>query len=119
MIGKMMMKPKTGETLPIIENPEDKRRTFARKFSEGNQALIISDILKGSRKFAAEWMLVTQKIDDSARWILKPMNFCLNLFGNGKIEITKRGNFKISKIKMQRKGGDNGRKIAQNVAIQN
>lgn len=47
------------------------------------------------------------------------MNFCLNLFGNGKIEITKRGNFKISKIKMQRKGGDNGRKIAQNVAIQN
>jgi hypothetical protein len=75
MIGKMMMRPKTGKTLPIIENPEDKRRTFARKFSEGNQALIISDILKGSRKFAAEWMLVTQKIDDSARWIFEANEF--------------------------------------------
>jgi hypothetical protein len=119
-----LLKQYTGEILPIVENSKDKRRTFANEFSEENQeqllnwlrenqALIISDILKGRGKFAAEWMLVAQKIDDSARWILKPMNFCLNFFGNGKVEITKRGNFKISKITMQRKGGDNGRKTAQ------
>ena len=53
-----------------------------------------------------------QKLDENARWILKPMNYCLNYFGNGEIEITKKGNFKIHKITMQRKGGDGGRKTA-------
>ena len=119
-----LLKQYTGEILPIIENPKDKRRTFANEFSAAsqeqllkwlreNQALIISDILKGRGKFAAEWMLVAQKVANDARWILKPMNFCLNFFGNGEIEITKRGNIKINRITLQRKGGDNGRKTAQ------
>lgn len=119
-----LLKQYTGEILPIIENPKDKRRTFANEFSaesqeqllkwlKENQALIISDILKGRGKFAAEWILVAQKVANDARWILKPMNFCLNFFGNGEIEITKRGNIKINRITLQRKGGDNGRKTAQ------
>ena len=77
-----------------------------------NKSLIVSDILKGQGKFAAEWMLVIQKIDKNARWILKPMNFCMNYFGNGEIEITARGNLKIGRITMQRKGGDGGRDTA-------
>lgn len=79
---------------------------------KNNKALIVSDILKGRGKFAAEWMLVAQKIDNEARWVLKPINYCLNFFGNGEIVITQRGNFRIGKITMQRKGGDNGRKTA-------
>ena len=74
-----------------------------------NKALIVSDILKGRGKFIAEWMLVAQKDNKNSRWILKPMNFCMNHFGNGEVEITKRGNFKIGAITMQRKGGDAGR----------
>ena len=58
-------------------------------------------------------MLVAQKVDKNARWILKPINFCMNYFGNGNIEITKRGNFKIGRITMQRKGGDSGRQTAK------
>lgn len=119
-----MLKKYTGEILPDIPNPKDKRRTFANEFSEESQrtllewlnnhkSLIVSDILKGRGKFSAEWMLVAQKVEGSARWILKPMNYCLNFFGNGQIEITKRGNFKIGRITMQRKGGDGGRKTAQ------
>lgn len=119
-----LLKQYTGEVLPLISNPKDKRRTFANEFSSENQksilnwlinnkTLIISDLLKGRGKFSAEWMLVAQKADNSARWVLKPMNYCLNFFGNGEIEITKRGNFKIGKITMQRKGGDGGRKTAQ------
>lgn len=53
------------------------------------------------------------KSKKNSRWILKPMNFCLNHFGNGTIEITKQGNFKIGRITMQRKGGDNGRDTAK------
>lgn len=119
-----LLKQYTGEILPLVKNPKDLRRTFANEFSKAdqkillswlnnNKSLIVSDILKGRGKFAAEWMLVAQKVDNSARWILKPMNYCLNFFGNGTIHITKRGNFKIGRITMQRKGGDGGRKTAQ------
>jgi hypothetical protein len=119
-----ILKRYTGEEKPTIKKPKDKRRMFANEFSETeqkvilkwlkkNQSLIVSDILKGQGKFAAEWMLVAQKVEKNARWILKPMNFCMNYFGNGDIEITNRGNFKIGRITMQRKGGDGGRDTAK------
>lgn len=119
-----ILKRYTGEEKPSIIKPKDKRRMLAIEFSEDeqkviltwlkkNQSLIVSDILKGRGKFAAEWMLVAQKIEKNARWILKPMNFCMNYFGNGEIEITNRGNFKIGRITMQRKGGDGGRDTAK------
>jgi len=118
-----MLKKYTGDIVPDIENTRDKRRTFANEFNEieqtkilewlnKNKTLIVSDILKGRGQFSAEWMLVAQKTEKNSRWILKPMNFCLNYFGNGEIEISKRGTFKIGKITMQRKGGDGGRKTA-------
>ncbi len=114
----------SGEEKPTIKNPKDKRRMFAFKFDETeqlkavkwlkkNQTLIVSDILKGEGRFAAEWILVVQKASKDAKWILKSMNFCMNHFGNGEIEITKRGNFKIGKITLQRKGGDSGRDTAK------
>ena len=64
----------TGEEKPSIKKPKDKRRMFANEFSEveqkailkwlkENQSLIVSDILKGRGKFAAEWMLVAQKVE--------------------------------------------------------
>ena len=115
-----IIKRYTGEIKPTISNPKDNRRMFANEFSEKeqsnlltwlnqNKSLIVSDILKGRGQFSAEWMLVAQKTNTNSRWILKPMNYCLNYFGNGEIEITKKGNFKIAKIGMQRKGGDGGR----------
>lgn len=118
-----LLKKYTGEILPSIPNPKDKRRTFGNEFEEedrnkilkwlrDNKSLIVSDVLKGRGKFSAEWMLVAQKSESQARWILKPMNYCLNFFGNGEISISSRGTFKIGKITMQRKGGDNGRKTA-------
>ena len=55
-------------------------------------------------------VLVAQKIDKNARWVLKPINFVINYFGSGDIVITKMGNIKIGRITMQRKGGDAGRK---------
>jgi len=118
-----ILKRYTGEESPSIHNPKDKRRMFATEFTskeqnailkwlKNNQSLIVSDILKGRGKFAAEWMLVAQKVSIDARWILSPMNFCLNHFGNGDVIITPRGNFKIGRITMQRKGGDGGRTTA-------
>ncbi len=120
-----ILKHFAGELLPYIKNPKDERRMFMNEFTndeqkfvvdfiKANQSLIISDILKGRGQFSAEWMLVILKVKEKEeKWALKPMNFCLNLFGNGNVEITKQGSIKIGKITIQRKGGDGGRKTAQ------
>ena len=116
----------TGDDAPTIPNPNDPRRMFANEFSsleqhvvlewlQQNKFLIVSDVLKGRGEFAAEWMLVAQKVVHNARWVLKPMNYCLNFFGNGNVEITDRGNFRIGRITMQRKGGDGGRESAKDL----
>jgi hypothetical protein len=121
---KDILKRYTGEILPNISKPRDKRRMFADEFEDIEQkyllewlnaqkALIISDILKGQGQFAAKWMLVAQKISSNVRWILAPMNYCLNFFGKGETYITERGNIKIGKITMQRKRGDGGRETAK------
>jgi hypothetical protein len=114
----------TGEKSPYINSPKDNRRMFANelstkeqqeilKFLVSNKTLIISDILKGRGEFVAEWMLVILKIPNKEiKWSLKNINIILNYFGNGDIEITSRGSFKIGKVTMQRKGGDAGRKTA-------
>jgi len=119
-----ILKRYTGEEIQNNVNTADNRRMFANEFTKleqdtilkwlnNNKALIVSDILKGRGKFAAEWMLVAQKMNSNARWILKPMNYCMNYFGNGDILITPRGNFRIGRITMQRKGGDGGRHTAK------
>jgi len=118
-----ILKKYTGEIKPTIKNPKDTRRTFLNEFNKKNQeivldwfnrnkSLIVNDILKGRGKFAAEWMLVAQKIHKNARWVLTPMNVVINYFGNGDVIITKRGSLKIGKITVQRKGGDGGRETA-------
>ncbi len=118
-----LLKYYTGEVTPYKDS-RDTRRMFADEFTnkeqailikwiEQNKSLIVSDILKGRGQFAAEWMLVAQKIKTNSNWILKPMNYCMNYFGNGEVVITPKGNFRIGKITMQRKGGDGGRESAK------
>ncbi len=120
-----ILKHFTGEIEPYTKNPRDERRMFMDEFSvkeqellieflKSKQSLIVSDILKGRGQFSAEWMLVILKIkQEEIKWALKPINFCLNLFGNGDVSITDRGSIKIANITVQRKGGDGGRKSAQ------
>lgn len=118
-----LLKYYTGEIAPYKPNTRDKRRMFMDEFSEQeqneileyfeqNKMLIILDIVKGRGKFAAEWILVAQKYEDIFRWILKPINVAINHYSEGRVEITNRGNLKIGRIGMQRKGGDAGRETA-------
>lgn len=118
-----LLKYYTGEIPPYKQNTRDRRRMFMDEFSkeeqnaileyfEQNKMLIILDIVKGRGKYAAEWILVAQKYDNIFRWTLKPINIAINHYSEGKVEITNRGNLKIGRIGMQRKGGDAGRETA-------
>ena len=117
---KALLKRFTGETLPTDTiRLKDPRRIFLTEmvledqqkivnwFTE-NKLLVVSDILKGREPYAAGWMLVAQKLQSNARWILKPINVVINYFGSGPVRIKPRGSLQIGRIGMQRKGGDAG-----------
>ncbi len=108
-----------GEKSPKIEFPRDKRRMFADEFTvdekkmliewlTNNKTLIVADVVRGRGGIPPEWIMVAHKTECNARWILQPINVCLNHYCNGDVEITQRGNIKIGGLTMQRKGGDNG-----------
>jgi R.HinP1I restriction endonuclease len=112
-----------GKVKPKINNSKTPKRMFLTEFSETDQQLIVeffernrimvlSDIIKGRGQFAAEWMLVVQKIKDEVKWTLGAMNEVLNIFNQGSVEITKQGSLRIGKVGLQRKGGDGGRDSA-------
>ena len=119
-----LLKYYSGETAPYKDNVKDSRRMFINEFSdvdqnlllrffEQNKVLILTDILKGRGQFSAEWMLVICHDGDILQSILKPMNEVLNFYSQGSIKITTQGNLKIGRITVQRKGGDAGKKTAQ------
>lgn len=112
-----------GEVPPNIDNPKDNRRMFMNEFTseqqklvidwfEQNKAMIVCDILKGRGEFAAEWILVAKIDDNKAEYMLRPINYYINVMGNGPVTITVRGSIKIHEITLQRKGGDGGRPSA-------
>lgn len=114
----------TGEISPYIIEPRDERRMFFDEMYIGdqncvvewlhnNKFLIVSDIMKGRGKFAAEWILVALKVDGNTNWCLTPMNVAMNYFSQGQVSITNQGNIKIGKITVQRKGGDGGKETAK------
>lgn len=105
----------TGENTPTILNPRDKRRMFIDEFSlsererlfaflNNNKAMILNDILRGRGEFTAEWMLVAQKVNRNARWILKNINEVINHY-DGTIVESPRHSIKIGGVLIQRKGG--------------
>jgi len=115
----------TGEVKPRSGNLRDPRRIFLDEmdawtqklivdFFSQNKILIVSDILKGSDEFPAGWMMVVlKKKNENPEWVLKHINYVLNIFGSGDVRITDRGSLRIGKITMQRKGGDSGRETSR------
>ena len=57
-------------------------------------------------------MMVTFKVTDEHKWIIRSSADTIKCFGDGDVEITKAGNLKVGRITMQRQGGDNGQDTA-------
>ncbi len=113
----------TGELKPYISNPRDERRMFLDEMSEKdrslvlnwftkNKMLILTDVIKGRGQFSAEWVLVAQKIENDARWVLKNINEVLQYYSVGNVCMSPRGSICIGRVTVQRKGGDGGRPTA-------
>lgn len=113
----------TGEIKPYKQDVRDLRRMFVDEFTneeqknllkwfQNNKTLILSDIIKGRGQYSAEWVLVAQKLDNNARWILVNINEALQHYSNGDVRISPRGSIYIGNVTVQRKGGDNGRDTA-------
>lgn len=110
----------TGEIAPYKENTKDSRRMFLNEMTEQekncvlnwfseNKMLVLSDILRGRGEFSAEWVLVAQKVDNNARWVLKNINEVLQHYSQGNVSMSSRGSINLGRVGIQRKGGDNGR----------
>jgi hypothetical protein len=119
----ILIKKYCGQVKPTIKSPRDERRTFVDEFSNKNQKLLIdwlianqimilSDIIRGRGKFAAEWYLVAIRSEEISKWALKPITKVINHYSQGGVQVTAKGNLRIGKVGMQRKGGDGGRDSA-------
>ena len=112
-----------GELKPYKSNVRDPRRMFIDEFSEKEQkqlveffqkniVMIVSDIIRGRGRFAAEWTMVIQKYG-GYHWVLLAVNEALSIYlEDCQVRITQQGNIKLGSISLQRKGGDGGRDTA-------
>lgn len=119
-----LLKYYTGEIAPYRQDVRDSRRMFIDEFTgeeqrlllnwfSKNKTLILSDILKGRGQFSAEWILVAQKSDNNARWVLVNINQALQHYSAGDVRVSPKGSIYIGNVTMQRKGGDGGRETAK------
>ena len=82
-------------------------------FFQKNIIMIISDVIRGRGRFAAEWTLVIQKTDNEYNWVLMAVNEAISIYaGDCKVKFTPSGNVHLGNITVQRKGGDNGAETA-------
>lgn len=88
----------------FTKEEQDKLKSFLQK----NMIMIISDVIRGRGRFAAEWTLVINK-SDGYRWRLIAVNEAISIYaGDCQVKFTDRGNIHLGNITLQRKGGDKG-----------
>lgn len=114
-----LLKHYDGELAPykIGRHP---KRMFIDEFSEEEQAelmaffqkhivMIVSDVIRGRGRFAAEWTLVINKNTSKYDWVLISINEAIQFYlGDCQVKFTKTGNIHLGNITLQRKGGDGG-----------
>ncbi len=82
-------------------------------FLNKNKSKIIKDVMSGTGKAAAKWMLLVEERNDLPyRSAILPINSVVRHCSGGAY-ITQNGVIRLGRLTIQRKGGDNGRKSAQ------
>jgi len=105
-------KLKNAKRIFLNEIPETELWEIVDFFSK-NKTSIIRDVLKGRGVLDSDWMLVTENVKADAqcedgchpKWVLRAMDYVLDYYSEGVVELSKFGSLTIGKITMQRKGG--------------
>ena len=107
--------PKEGCSAPnrmYMNEFSEAEREDLRQFLKSKMVMIVSDIMRGRGRFAAEWMLTVHKYH-GYRWKLVSINEAINHYvGDHQVEFTSQGGIRMGGITLQRKGGDGGRSTA-------
>lgn len=96
----------------LNELDADQQKMIVDFFTK-NREEIVSDLFAGDGDHSAGWFMVAFKATANTRWKIVTDKEAAKFFGDGKVEITSRGNLRIGRITMQRKGGDGGRDTAK------
>lgn len=92
----------------FIDEFEQDEQKLLLDFFQKNMIMIISDVIRGRGRFAAEWTLVVNK-SDGYKWKLMAVNEAISIYASDcNARITSNGNIKLGNISLQRKGGDGG-----------
>ena len=106
-------KPSRDPDRMYLNELDDATQKKVIDFFSANKANIVSDLFQGDGQHTAGWIMVALKGNEKPRWALRRVDYAIDYFGGGKVEITSRGSLKIGRITMQRKGGDGGRETAK------
>lgn len=103
---------KDAERMYLNELDPNARKSIVDFFA-ANKDMIVSDLFMGDGKFRADWILVAQKNTETPHWAIRNVADAMKYFSEGDVAVTTRGNLRIGRITMQRKGGDAGRDTAK------
>ncbi|MEP7075487.1 MAG: type II restriction endonuclease [Acidobacteriota bacterium] len=112
-----------GET-PPSKAGRDPQRMYLNELTAGQQKavidfftakriMVVHDLFRGDGPHAAGWIMVALKTTETTHWTLRRVEVVMRFYGDGAVEMTSRGNLKIGRITVQRKGGDGGRDTAK------
>ena len=91
----------------------DARCADVLEFLNKNKSKIIKNVVSGTGKAAAKWMLIVEERNGSPyRSVMVPIKSVIK-HCSGNASITKNGVIRLGRITIQRKGGDAGKKTAQ------
>lgn len=116
----------SGDIKHGAQGMRDERRLFADELDINQQNLILEFLSKNKMKIAqtvfkgtespyAEWLIVVLAIAKQSNLngtFVYPMDEVISFYFDEDPTITPKGNFKIGKVTLQRKGGDRGRPTA-------
>ena len=114
-----------GDICKPISSGRDPRRFFMDELPNGQSEQVVSflnkkkkkiiqDVMAGRGRGAARWMLaVEERLDAPPKSALVRMDDVVRHYAEGSTFITRKGNLRLGRITIQRKGGDAGKKTAQ------
>lgn len=106
-------KPSRDSKRMFLNELDPNQRNAIVDFFTANKREIVSDIFSGDGEFGAGWMIVASVAGEKPQWVLRKIDYVVDFFSDGPVEMTRQGNLKIGRITMQRKGGDGGRDTAK------